>query len=396
MAGFLGGLGAFGAGAAPGISNIADTIQSNQSNTDFGNALASIYGGGSATPQPQPGGLGGILSTLGLGGQAQPQQPPQQPQPQGSPTGTTMPGTLGGVSGGGSGLGGSPPQAQGQAQQNQQAQGAPPQTPQLPQAPQQQQGQPQMRPQAQQGQQGGTGPLDLPTLVRNLVKQGVTGARLGNAVQKFVPLLNAQGLAQYRDLGLQLRSQQQQNLETQREFERDPSKAGSTAQNRVANQGMSKERVEQGAERVKQGGERINQGQQRIDAVQNRFEARQKAALDKLASAKTDKEALQAKADLDKISAAKKAELQQQLNIINSPGTDPEDQKAASAKVKELNQQLQEDTDAAITARRSGGKASEQPGPSNAGGVVYGPNGEKMRYKGTGDRKDPASYEAVQ
>lgn len=359
MAGFLSSLGSIGAGLGPQLDLIAQQQQQNQGNSDFGNALASIYGGAGSTPSTS-GPLGSITSTLqGLlgGGQTQQFAQPAVAQP--------------------SAGGGLPGQAQSpsQPQAPQQSQQAPPPQPVQP----PQQGQPsQARPQGQDQQQGGQGPLDLPTLVKHLVANGVTGKRLGASVERFIPLLNAQGLQQYRQLGLQLRQEQARDVEADREFNRDPNAAGSRAQSRVANQGIAA---------------------QRMEGVQKRFEVRMDAAADKLKNAKTDKQAVQAKNDLDKVASELRAELQSELNIANAPGTSPEDQKAAMQKAAEIRQQIENATDDAIKGRRAGSDkadtASAAPGPANAGGAVYGPDGKRMRYKETGDRKDPKNWEEV-
>ena len=336
---FFQGLGDFAAGFAPGVKDFAQQ----QSNSDFGNALAQIYGGQAGQQQQQGAGpLGSLQSTIQAlfgGGQQpqpftstpapqqemmqappisqvlqqggrsanpqggmqpmqpppmqspqqvqqlppvqspqqvqQPQQPPPQapPQQQQSPISPIAAPRSPPVANTGAGL------PQQQASQPQ----APPQQPQQtapPPPPQQQGQQPQARPQQQDAQQGGQGPLDLQTLVKHLVANGVTGKRLGNAVEKFIPLLNAQGLQQYRDLGLQLRYEHERNTESDRAYNRDAGAAGSRAQNRVANQGVAV---------------------QRMEGVQRRFETRMAAATDKLKNARTDKEAVQAKNDLDKV-----------------------------------------------------------------------------------------------
>ena len=182
----------------------------------------SMFGGGQQASQP-------AQQT------AQPQQTFQMPQSSG-------PG--GGVA---TGPGQSPLMVQPQAQSQQQ----PTQSQQQPQQ-QPQQAQPtgsSSRKEAQaelrRRQQStlGSGTLDLPTLVRNLVKNGVTGRRLGEAVNRFVPLLSAQGLQQYRNAGLQLRAEQEAQMGQFRNWEMNQGAPGSPAQSRVASQQRGDQRI---------------------------------------------------------------------------------------------------------------------------------------------------------
>lgn len=371
MAGFLQSLGAFGAGAAPGIADYANSMNTNA----LGNALSSIYGGQASPTGAQSAGPLGSISTLlqgltGGAGAPSPQLPAMQQTsiPQGPRA--PMPPNAPPVANAGGGLPAAP--------QQQQPSQAPQQAPQTPPTPPPQVA-PRAEPQQQQGQQS-NGPLDIPTLVRSLTAHGITGHKLVDALHTAVPLLNAQGLAQYRDLGLQLRREHEQNVETDREFNRDPTAAGSRAQSRVANQGIAL---------------------QRMEGIQRRFETRMAAATDKLKNAKTDKEALEAKKDVDKIAAELKGELASELQIASSPGTAPEEQKAALAKAAEIRQQMEQATDAAVKAHRSGGANGDQVGGSAgaeksatpaAADTAYGPDGAKMKYKGTGDRSDPANW----
>lgn len=377
MPSILNEIGAFGAGIAPAINQFAQ----DRSYADVGNALAQQFGDGTQTGGQGSGPLGSVMQALQSMGGQQVQPPPpiqQQPVPQinvaqqgarmpppATPQAQMQPSPPIAQTGGGL------PQPQPQPQ----PQPPPPQPP--PQAPPQPPPA-QPRPQPQQQQQPGSGSLDLPTLVRNLVKNGVTGTRLGKAVERFTPLLNAQGLQAYHTLGLQLRQEEMRNRETDREFNRDPNAPGSRAQGRVANQNIAVARME---------------------AVQERFKQRQEAALAKLKDAKTDKDARNAKADLDKVAADLRSELQSELNIAMAPGTPPEEQKAAMQKAAEIRTQLQDATDQAIKARRAGPANGDQVGkpPASEGGggsdVMYTPDGQAMKYKGTGDRSDPANWE---
>jgi hypothetical protein len=130
----------------------------------------------------------------------------------------------------------------------------------------------------------------------------------------------------------------------------------------------------------------------------DQFKAQQDAALDKLRNAKTDKEAKIAKDDLERIAVDLRTQLQAELNILNSPGTSPADQKAASEEVARIRQQLDDAISEAIKARRSGGASGDQvggiPGAEKSAppDVAYGPDGKKVKYKGTGDRSDPANW----
>jgi hypothetical protein len=198
---------------------------------------------------------------------------------------------------------------------------------------------PQPQPQAQPQQ--GTGPLDIPTLVRSLTEHGITGHKLVSALHTAVPLLNAQGLEQYRSLGLALRREHEQNVEADREFNRDPNAQGSRAQNRTFNQGVAL---------------------QKMEGIQQRFEVRMKAAADKLANAKTDKEVQNAMRDKDRVATDLKNELASELSIANGINTTPEEQKAAMAKAAEIRQQMEQGFDEAIKARRSAGANGDQVG----------------------------------
>lgn len=375
MAGFLSGLGDIGAGLAPYLSQIADQQNSNQSGNALGGALASLFGGQQQSPTGQSsagpmGSIGTLLQSLSGGSQMPAAQPQASPQP--APGGAQPMVAQAG--------GGLPGQASAQGQQ----------PPAQPQPPPQPQGQPpQARPAPQQQGQPGSGQLDIPTLVKELTKRGVQGHRMVDAVSKALPMLNAQGLQQYRQLGIQLRAENQQNQETQRQYNRDPDAAGSTAQNRVAGQGIALKRM---------------------DAVKERFQARMDAATDKLKNAKTDKDALEAKKDLDKTRDSLNQELKSELNYAMAPGTPAEEQKAAMQKAAEIRQQIEASTNEAIKARRSGGASGDQVGgapapdkatPDKSGGdtfgkpkpVKYKPDGTKMVYKGTGDQSDPANWE---
>ena len=92
-----------------------------------------------------------------------------------------------------------------------------------------------------------------------------------------------------------------------------------------------------------------------------------------------------------------RAELQSELNIANTPGTSPEEQKAAMQKAAEIRQQIETATDEAIKGRRSGGdnKADASGSQASSGETAYGPDGKPMRYKGTGPRSDPKNWEEV-
>jgi hypothetical protein len=376
MASFLNSLGAFGAGAAPGIADFAQQMNNNA----LGDALASLYGGGQAAPQQSAGPMGSISTLLqGLGGgmnAPSPQLPAMQQTsiPQGPrapmPANAPLTANVGG---------GTPAQQQAQAQQP--APAMPQQQPQTPPPPPPPPQAPRPQPQQQQAPQS-SGPLDIPTLVKSLTAHGITGHKLVDALHTAVPLLNAQGLQQYRDLGLQLRAQEQANRQAERQFQDNPDAPGSRASARVNNQQIARQRLQQRADQ---------------------FKARQDAALEKLKNAKTDKEAKIAKDDLDRIAVDLRTQLQAELNIINSPGTSPADQKAAAEEVARIRQQLDDATSEAIKARRSGGASGDQvggiPGAEKsapaAGAPVYKyrPDGVRMKYKGSGDQSDPANWE---
>jgi len=439
MAGLLQGLGEFAGNIAPGLSQYFQ----NQNTAALGDALGSLYGGDVGAGQQilgqtgqqgsSMGGLGGALSQLGsvLGGQGPQQQgqqgaptvtPPPQPPPMQqlpppqmqqaqplTPPGQSQPmGPRMGVPQGGMQM------PQGMPQQGQPApQTMPPQALRPPMGPPPQgspgggQGMPQPanpmlsqgagQPQPQQQNRQppppqapplGRGPFDMPTLVRALTARGVRGKQLGEVVMKALPLLNASGLQAYRDVGLQIREQQVREGEARiQETER--------------HHGVTE----------KQGDTRLSISQQRMEGVQKRFEDRSKAALDKLKNAKTDKDALEAKRDLDKVASDLNQELNAELKIATAPGADPAEAKAAMAKVQEIRQQLEDATNEAIKGRRGGGKAAEggatdsggaaaKPGdasaqPQGEKGIMYTPDGKKMKFKGTGDYNDPANWDDV-
>ena len=64
----------------------------------------------------------------------------------------------------------------------------------------------------------GRGALNLPSLVAAIKQRNpnISGAHLARAVERAIPLLNMEGLQQYRDLGLKLREEQMQNLQMDR------------------------------------------------------------------------------------------------------------------------------------------------------------------------------------
>lgn len=366
MTGFLGSLGSFGAGLAPQLDSLTQQLQQQKGQGDFGNALAQIYGGGGAQPNSS-GPLGGITTALqGLFGGGQ--QPSGQPQQFAQPA-VAQPA----VAQGGGGL---PGQMQGQGPASQPQPSAQPQASPQPQAPPQQPQpqQPTPKPPAQDQQQG-SGPLDLPTLVKHLVANGVTGHRLGAAVDKFIPLLNAQGLQQYRQLGLQLNAERTANTLEQGKFDRDTSNPGGKAGARVANQGIAV---------------------QRMEGVQKRFETRLSAAAEKLKNAKTDKEAVDAKKDLDSVAKELRGELQSELNIVNSSGASAEEISTAVKKVGEIQQQISDASDAAIKAHRAGvGNDKADIASAQANGAketAFNAEGKQVTWNGKQPKSDPKNW----
>lgn len=175
-----------------------------------------------------------------------PQQGPQgmpgpqmQPQGQGNPI-TALIQRL---------TGGQPQQPPGmpQGQPGQMPQGQPGMTPgQMP------QGQPQMQPQGMP-QQGGQ--LDWRSIVQKVSQSnpGAPPAVIAAAVDRFMPLMNQQSQAQWKELSLSLR-QQQADTAAQR------ADTASREADRKTEQGNK--RIEQGDARIKQGDERIELGKQ--------------------------------------------------------------------------------------------------------------------------------------
>jgi hypothetical protein len=177
---------------------------------------------------PSPGGLGGLQ---GLGGQQQPPMMPPQGQP-GMPPGGQMPG-------------GVPPQMQrppmpgGQQPQPQQPMGGVPGGGGMPQGGQ-------MMPQGMPGQPPGG--VQRPSLNWQVVMQKVQQANpgappqvLAAAVDRFLPLMNAESQQQWRQVSEQLRAQQ----------------------------------LEQGEQRVEQGQDRVEQGRQNLSEREREFDTRE-------------------------------------------------------------------------------------------------------------------------
>lgn len=226
LAAIINGIGGFAGG-------LADALQQQQGQGELGDALSALYGGdqssggsspmgGGAAPPPmipmlpdsgsgQGGGQYqgrtnlGLPSATGMGAGPLTVQPP--------PAATAQPGTAqpgpppAAMSGGNYGYAAPPPQSPPQGQNLGSPVGAT-----------QQAGSPPAGQSGGASSQIGRGPLSLPALVAAIKQRhpGISGAHLAMAVQRAIPLMNMEGLQQYRNLGLQLREEQMQNLQADR------------------------------------------------------------------------------------------------------------------------------------------------------------------------------------
>lgn len=284
----------------------------------FGGALGNLYG---APAAPQPSGfgatpIGGMLSGM-FGGQ-QPQAPSGMPQPA-SPMPAQAPVAN-------SPMMGSAPQ---------------PPAPQPPQPGQPQgtagmagQPQPQVQPgndpnaQPQQPQQP-RGNLNLPDLVSAIQKArpGIKGGALAAAVSSAIPLMNAQGLAQWRSIQPQLAQErigiQKGNLDERKDFDK----------------------VKQ-----QQGDQRIEIAKQRLDETTRNHTETITLKTQQLQNTKDGKEAARLATDVRAAISAKLRAKQQQINAANSFNEDEKKKlmSDAAAEADEASAQL----DNALKAQR--------------------------------------------
>lgn len=226
IAQIIDGIGGFAGG-------LANALQQQQGSSELGDALSALYGGGQSGGGPMSGASGGGASPSPMipmvpdsgsgqaGGQYQGRTNLGLPSAAGNP-----------------GMGAGPLAAALQSQAAQPATAHPGPSPASMNGgnygysapPQQQQlGSPvgatqqaQAAPGAQQQTAGakalGGGPLTLAGLVGAIKQQhpGISGQHLAAAVTRAIPLLNMEGLQQYRELGLQLREEQMKNLQLDR------------------------------------------------------------------------------------------------------------------------------------------------------------------------------------
>lgn len=255
----------------------------NPSQNDLGNALASLYGGdnsGSGQSSSPMGGSSYNPVPIFSSGQSQPYQGQTntglptaagQTQPA-APMGTgplaaqiatqaKQPGTAQappGQGGIGSDYAAQPPQAQ---------QGSSVGTPGP--GPQQAQAQPRGAPTGSAAELG-KGPLTLGALISTLRQRNphISGAHLAEAVRQALPILNAQGLEQYRGIELQLRQQSMENLQEDRKAREEDRKAAAQERSREY-EGRMKEKQTEFVSRMKAAGEKLQQAKTIADAKQN-------------------------------------------------------------------------------------------------------------------------------
>ena len=200
---------------------------------------------------------------------------------------------------------------------------------------------------------GMLGQLDLPTLVRNLVKNGVTGRRLGEAVNRFVPLLNAQGLQQYR--GLMLNPNIAGTPAWARVQGADPNNPGSPAYARVQSAQDRKTNMAQHAEEFRQRLESITQ--RHTDDIQLKTQQLQST---------TDRSTATRLAE--NVRAAIRARLAATQHEINAAQNIDEDSKATlQAQAKKDAEDAQSQLDDALKAQRDfkpSGEATSADAPA--------------------------------
>ena len=396
-------LGSLAGGIVQGIPEgvqLQQVQQQNQGLTDFGNALATAYGGQGAPQQTGPGGpLGSIMSALQGGGQ-QLQAAQQFSMPQPAPPQQAMPQTGGQ---GGAPQGGmqvpvpqapaqqAPPPMPQQVQPGGGVQRAPPpigqgaqqQAQPSPQPPPQQQAQPQPPPQPpqQQGPQGGQPPsgmlgqLDLPTLVRNLVKNGVTGRRLGESVQRFIPLLNAQGLQQYRAIQGQLAP-----IRVENQIE--------DTQSKIA------DRKDRSQDRKKAEGDRMDIARQRMEGITQRFDQEIQLKTQQLQSTNDRAAAGRLAQDVRAAIRAKQTATQHEINASQS--LDPDSKTALQAQAKADADEASKQLDEALKSQRDfkpgAAQGGDQPPRQDQADTAYGPDGKQVRWNGKQPKSDPQNW----
>jgi hypothetical protein len=388
MGGFS--FGNFAGGMASGISP-QTLMQIQQQKTQqggeqaFGDALAQLYGGQSpggapsGTP-PMPGGspmAGPGAMGPQMGGMPQPQMRPpmaggQPGMPPGGPPGMSP--------------GGSPPQMGGQPPQ---MGGAPPGG-----APQPG-GQPQGQGQPGQPQMG---MMQLPDLVQGIMraKPGIKGAQLAAAVNAALPLMNAQGLMQWRQLQAGFKGQQvaNQTANTQDQITNRDAGTGIKQQNADTNAG------------------RLSLSQSRFAAHVDEFKATTDMKIKQLAQTKDLAIARSLAQDVRSAIAQKGAALSKEIAADNS--FDETAKTGLVAEAKQMQTETNDRLDEAIKAQRDFAKQNDSTakpeaakadgskdaarvgqGSHKVGEVATAPDGKKYSYKG-GDWDAQESWEPVQ
>jgi len=339
MAG-IGGLGAFIGGLGQGVDQSyinalrQQQAQQQQSQTQgdaaFGDALAQLYGTPNAPQAPQPGNPLQGLAQLGRSMFGGAPAGPTTAQPPPSPMGPLMPGQSFGPA--------APPTAAG-------PQAAPAPTPPAgagagpqPGAPSPQGGMPQ------------PGSLTLPDLVQAIqrAKPGIRGQQLAAAVNAAIPMMNVQGLQQWRQL------------------------QGALGQQRVF---QGQERVDQGAQRVQQGQERIDQSKASFEERKREFDTRQASIsqrfdrdielkLQQLQSTKDRAQAAQLAIDVRKAIDAKLSAHREAIQAANA--FDDTEKPKLEAQAKADAEDAQARLDAALKAQRDFAKQNASTSKSEA------------------------------
>ena len=236
-------------------------------------------------------------------------------------------------------------------------------------------------PQGQQSTLGDAGTLDLPTLVRNLVKNGVTGRRLGEAVNRFVPLLSAQGLQQYRNAGLQLRAEQEAQMGQFRNWEMYQGAPGSPAQSRVASQQRGDQRIGMEGQKTDAAANKEAIGEARgnlTQAQQTLNEARTRLATYQTSLAAQDNP------DVKKQITDLQTEIAADITAVE------EARKGYDAALKGGSARSSGATAPAPKDKPAQGKEAVAP---VGGDTMYDAQGKKHTYKGSGDRTDPKNWD---
>jgi hypothetical protein len=241
------------------------------------------------------------------------------------------------------------------------------------------------------------GSLQLPDLVQGIMraKPGIKGAQLAAAVNAALPLMNAQGLSQWRQLQGQLGVGRLAN---------QTANTGDEITNRDANTGLKRQSF----------AERKSEFQQRQASVNERFDRTMDEKLTALAATNDRAEAGRLATDVREAIRAKAASDRQAISAANS-FDDSEKPKLAQEAAK-AQDEAQGRLDDAIKAQRSAqdrNASKAKPEAAKADGTkdpmrvpgggatdrpttITAPDGKKWTYKGTGDYDDQANWSSGQ